>query len=72
MAVVNSATVIFGAKLTVIFWNYELKIASCMFKHAPNISAITFPTTFLTYTTSTEAWKQSQRAKFEKISKWQW
>ena len=37
-----------------------------MIKHTPNTSAITFPTTFLTYTTSTEAWKQSQRAKFEK------
>ena len=50
------------------FWNFKFKIASCMFKHTPNISAITFPTTFLTYTTSAEAWKQAQRAKFGKIS----
>ena len=31
-----------------------------MFKHTPTTSAITFPTTFLTYTTSTETWKQAQ------------
>ena len=35
MAVVNSATVIFGAKLTVIFLNFEFKTASFMFKTLP-------------------------------------
>ena len=62
MAVVNSATVIFGAKLTVFQKNFEFKIASFIIRHIPNTSAITFPTTFLTYTMATEAWKQAQIA----------